>query len=180
MANFLSPLNMTVYELHYLSWIETVVFSEIDEKTSVALLNSSRLSGRSGASRIPGVSRISRVATLLLANRFLYLRGIGIICKETAELSAYHLLQNIFLVNILEVTTNLCHERFNLLFNNVNLLYLVNSAEELLCTNLLWSWQSTVNKLLAYLLLNSTYFVLLASVDNGDRCSLLASTTSTA
>ena len=78
------------------------------------------------------------------------------------------------------MTANLCHERFNLLLDYVNFLYLVNSTEKLFCTDFLWSWQSSVNKLLAYLLFNSTYLMLLTSVDNCDRCALLACTASTA
>ena len=55
MADFLSSLNMTVYELHNLSRVEAVVLAEIDKKSLVALLNGSwfsRLPRRSRASRI--------------------------------------------------------------------------------------------------------------------------------
>ena len=78
------------------------------------------------------------------------------------------------------MTANLCHERLNLLLDYVNFLYLVNSTEKLFCTDFLWSRQGAIHEFLAYLLLNSTYLMLLTSVDNGDRCALLACTASTA
>ena len=146
MSHFLATLHMTIDKLHHFAWVETMILTEIDKETSESSLRRSRTALAALA------TSFRSLATLLLGRRLDDFRCISIVLEEATELTAHHLLEYIFLIHILEMATNLCHERRYLLFIHIDFLYLVDGTEELLGANLLRSRQVAIDKLLAYLL----------------------------
>ena len=78
------------------------------------------------------VASLRAVLTVASYRRLYNLRSVGIVLEELAELKRHYLLQDILLVEILEMTVDVVHKRSNLVLVNVNLLYLVDSLEQLL------------------------------------------------
>ena len=117
---------------------------------------------------------------LLVRCHYFYLRGIGIVGEELAELQRYDLLDELFLVDILKVTVDVLHEGTYLLIVDIGLHNLVHHLVELFLADLLCRRDFRLDECLADLLLDVTDLVFLSTVDDGNRGALLASTASTA
>ena len=154
-------MHVAVEELHHLARIESVVLTEVDEQTAIACLRRTLFA----------LSAVAALATLLAVaacRRFLYLRRIGVVLQELAELQRHNLLQNVLLVEVLEVAVDVLHERCYLLVVHVHLLNLVDCLKELLRTNLLRRRQRAVNELLAYHALHFAHTSTFLGVDDRD------------
>ena len=181
MTHFLTALDVLVEELHHLAGIETVGLAQVDEQPAVAGL------GLAAAARTTALLLAARTTFLalgttlfLLRGRFLDLWCIGIVSQELTELDRHNLLDDIFFVDILEVTADVLHERGNLLFLDIGLQDLVHHLVELFLTDFGSCRDVALDKLLAYLFLDGAYLVLLTSVHNRDAGAFLAGTASTA
>ena len=172
MAYVLTAVNVAVDELHHLARIESVVLSEIDEEAAVTLLRHALLA-------LLAVTTLTTLLAVVRCGRLDNLRGVGVILKEAAELQRNNLLEDVLLVEVLEVTVDILHERSNLILVHVHLLYLVNGLEELLGADFLRCGQRSVHKFLAYNLLDGSYLALLLGMYDGDGRALLAGTTGT-
>lgn len=112
MSHLLAAMHVAVEELHHLARIESVVLTKVDEQTAIACLRRTLFA----------LSAVATLATLLAVaacRRLLYLRRVGIILQELAELQRHNLLQNVFLVEVLEVAVDVLHERCYLLVVHV-------------------------------------------------------------
>ena len=165
-------MHVAVDELHHLTRIESVVFSQVDEQTAIASLRRTLLA-------LSAVAALSAFLAVACGRRLHNLRRVGVVLQELAELQRNYLLQDILLVEVLEVAVDVLHERSNLFVVHIHLLYLVDGLEKLLRANLLRRRQRAVNELLAYHALHFAHTSALLGVDDRDRGALLARTTRT-
>ena len=169
-AHLLPSAHEPVEQLHQHAGVEPVAAAQVDKQAAEALL---RL-----VLQLLAVGLLLPV--LLVGHGLLYLRGIGVVGEELAELQRHDFLDELLLVDVFEVAVDVLHEGGYLLVVDVGLDNLVHHLVQLLLADLLCRGYLRLHELLAYLLLDAAYLVLLATVDDGDRGTLLAGTACTA
>ena len=167
-SHHLTATHIAVQRLHQLAGIEAVALAQVDEQSVVALLCLVH------ALLAVGLS-LTLLSTLLLAH-LLNFGGIGIVGKELSELARDNLLDDFFLVDILEVAVDVEHKRRDFIVVYVGFHDLVHHLVELLLADFLGRWNLRLLELLSYFLLDGTNLVLLLRVDNRDAGALLAGT----
>ena len=164
-----APCDVLVEELHHLAGIEAVFLAEVDEQAVVAglclsaaavALLSCAVALAVAASAAPGVG-------------FHDFGSVGIVGEELSELHRHDLLDDVFLVDILEEAVDVLHEGSDLVLQDVGLHNLVHHLVELFFADFIGRWDVALLKVLAYFLLYLAYLVLLLRVDDADAGALL-------
>ena len=171
---------MLVDKLHDLTRIEAVLLAQIDEQTAIAGFCLTR-SALAVACALAATSAAVALFRLVAApcGGLDNLGRILIVVKELAKGDAHHLLDNVFLVDIVKLSVDLRHVRCDELLVNVSLHNVVHGLEELLFADFLRRGQRAVDKLFADDLLDVAHLELLARVDDGDARALLAGASGT-
>jgi len=172
MSHLLPAFDMVVEELHDLAGIEAVLLAEIDEEPSVSGLRATF------ATCAVAFFLAVAVASLTFFCRWFHdFRRILVIVEESPEGHAHHLLDDVFLVDILKLVVDVGHVWCDKFLVDICLHDLVHLLEELLLAYFLSRGQCAVDKFLANHLLDVAHLVLLPGVYDGYRGALLARAT---
>ena len=134
----LAFLDMFVQVLHDFAREESIVLTQVDKQSSISLFGFT----------FPTASTVFLTLSAFLTSFRLLLTiirtkdfgGVGIVIQESTEGHGNDFLDEVFLVHILEVATDVLHEGGNLIFVNIHFLNHVHGAIQLLGTNLAWGW----------------------------------------
>ena len=155
--------NILIQELHQFTWIKTVFLSKVDKETTIACFCLTRLVTLLFASSSSSLFSLTS-SFFLLTSDFRNLWGISIISQELTKLHRDDLLDEVFFVDILEITIDILHERGNLLFIDICLHNLIHHLVELFLANLLGRRNLSFLESLANLFLDITDLMLLTRV----------------
>ena len=171
-SHLLTTTNEAVQRLHQLAWIETVLFTQIDEQLLIALAG--------GCQLLLTAAFFSLSAALFLLTFYLLnLWSIGIVGQEFAKLHRHDFLDKLVFVDILKIALDILHEGSNLLVIDIGLHNLVHHLVELLLADFLSRRDDALLELLANDFLDIANLEFLTTMNDTDARTFLTGTACT-
>ena len=170
-------LHVAVYHAHDVVRTQAVHLAEVDEQPLVALFCLAVVSAPASALASFAFTVLAVAAAVTVVK--LNVLAVVVVVEETVELHRHHALYHVLLVQPVELAEHLGHKLGYLLLVHLHLLKVVDDLHQLLLAYLLARRHLALLEFLPDDLLYLPHLALLAQVDDGNRCALLAGTART-